>query len=133
VARPSENCPQHVAQYLLFGSIWFSTSPLARTNSCEKVLPENDVSAATERSHQSMACPDLLPSSRSQCTEERSPCQAPSATTLSPSQRALSIVNTVLSEGEEALALEDGVGLAGAGIPPCWGGGSPGPTPPPAR
>src|SRR5215203_933876 len=102
------------------------TLPLARTNSWEKVLSENDCSAATERSHQSIARSALLPSSRSQSTEERSPCHVPSTTALSPSQRARSIFSAIAGAEEtlalaEALALVPGLGLPGAGVPP-WGG-----------
>src|SRR5215208_3350722 len=103
------------------------TLPLARTNSWEKVLSENDCSAATERSHQSIARSALPPSMRSQSTEERSPCHVPSTTALSPSQRALSIFSAIAG-AEEALALAEalallapGLGLPGAGVPP-WGG-----------
>src|SRR5215204_109508 len=96
------------------------TLPLARTNSWEKVLSENDCSAATERSHQSMARSALPPSMRSQWTEESSPRHVPSTTALSPSQRARSIFSAIAG-AEEALALADGLGLAGAGVWP-WGG-----------
>src|SRR5215203_2306658 len=101
------------------------TLPLARTNSWEKVLSENDCSAATERSHQSMARSALPPSSRSQWTEERSPRHVPSTTALSPSQRARSIFSAIVgAEGAlalaEALALDPGLGLLGAGVWP-WG------------
>src|SRR5215203_6509809 len=96
------------------------TLPLARTNSWEKVLSENDASAATERSHQSMGRSALPPSMRSQWTEESSPRHVPSTTALSPSQRARSIFSAIAGT-EEALALAPGLGLAGAGEPP-WGG-----------
>src|SRR5215216_3689678 len=102
------------------------TLPLARTNSWEKVLSENDSSAATERSHQSVTRSALPPSMRSQCTEERSPRHLPSTTALSPSQRARSIFSAFAgAEGAlalaEALAVAPGLGLAGAGVWP-WGG-----------
>src|SRR5215203_4946141 len=102
------------------------TLPLARTNSWEKVLSENDCSAATERSHQSMTRSALPPSIRSQWTEERSPRHVPSITALSPSQRARSIFSAIAGAEEalalaEALALDPGLGLAGAGVWP-WGG-----------
>src|SRR5215207_3809978 len=101
------------------------TLPLARTNSWEKVLSENDCSAATERCHQSMARSALPPSMRSQWTEETSP--------LSPSQRARSIFSAIAgAEEEEALALAEvlapGPGLLGAGFP-LWDGESAPPTP----
>src|SRR5215204_3644831 len=97
------------------------TLPLARTNSWEKVLSENDCSAATERSHQSMARSALPPSMRSQWTEESSPRHVPSTTALSPSQRARSIFSAFVG-AEGALALAPGLGLpGGAGVWP-WGG-----------
>src|SRR5215217_3670139 len=104
------------------------TLPLARTNSWEKVLSENDCSAATERSHQSMGRSALPPSRRSQWTEESSPRHVPLTTALSPSQRALSIFSAIAgAEGAlalvETLALAPGLELAGAGVPP-WGGES---------
>src|SRR5215203_2938235 len=108
----------------------FTLRPSARTNSWEKVLPENDILAATERSHQSMARPVLPPSRRSQCTEERSPRHFPSTTTLSSFQRALCI-STAPSEAGEALELADvlpSLRLDGAGVPAC-SGGAPSPTP----
>src|SRR5829696_4912154 len=109
------------------------TLPLARTNSWEKVLSENDCSAATERSHQSMARSALPPSMRSHWTEESSPFHLPSTTALSPSQRARSIFSAIAgAEEEEALALAEvlapGPGLLGAGFP-LWDGESAPPTP----
>src|SRR5215208_4793307 len=106
------------------------TLPLARRNSWEKVLSENDCSAATERSHQSMARSALPPSMRSQWTEESFPRHVPSTTALSPSQRARSIFSAISgAEGAlalalalaEALVLDPGLVLAGAGVWP-WGG-----------
>src|SRR5215207_5395165 len=102
------------------------TLPLARTNSWEKVLSDNDCSAATERSHQSMARSALPPSIRSHWTEESSPRHVPSTTALSPSQRARSIFSAIVGAEEalalaEALALDPGLGLLGAGVWP-WGG-----------
>src|SRR5215210_4089071 len=97
------------------------TLPLSRTNSWEKVLSENDCSAATERSHQSIACSGLPPSMRSQCTEERSPRHVPSTTALSASQCACSIFSAIAGAEEalalaETLALAPGLGLAGVGV-----------------
>src|SRR5215203_4182534 len=109
------------------------TLPLARTNSWEKVLSENDCSAATERSHQSMVRSALPPSMRSQWTEESSHRHVPSTTALSPSQRARLIFSATAGAEEalalaEALALVPGLGLPGAGVPP-WGGESAPTTP----
>src|SRR5215203_6291305 len=102
------------------------TLPLARTNSWEKVLSENDCSAATERSHQSMARSALPPSMRSQWTEERSPRHVPSTTALSPSQRARSIFSAITG-AEEALAeaLAEALELSGEGVPARGGAPSP--------
>jgi hypothetical protein len=65
---------------------------------------------------------------RSQWTEESSHRHVPSTTALSPSQRARSIFSAIAgAEGAlalaEALALDPGLGLAGAGVWP-WGGES---------
>src|SRR5215203_7354309 len=104
------------------------TLPLARTNSWEKVLSENDSSAATERFHQSMGRSALPPSRRSQWTEESSPRHLPSITALSPSQRARSIFSAIAGAEKEALALAPGPWLDGADVPPSCGGESAPPT-----
>src|SRR5215212_10665860 len=92
--------------------------PLACTNSWEKVRPDQFISDAARRSHQSVALPDLPPSSRSQCTEEISPFHVPSTTALSPSQRAPVTLSVLLGAVTPALALKEEPGLVVLGAAP---------------
>src|SRR5215212_2878786 len=91
--------------------------PLACTNSWEKVRSDQFISDAARRSHQSVALPDLPPSSRSQFTEEISPFHVPSTTAFSPSQRAPAMFRWLSGAviSASAVALAELPGLAEPG------------------